>query len=77
MIIINFLLCEICYSYYSHTSEIHYTGIETHGDGPLEPQSPPPPTTVHLVTTAEVRARKIGGGRGTGGVRGKGKRLGF
>ena len=23
-------------------------GIETHGDGHLEPQPPPPPTTVHL-----------------------------
>lgn len=48
MIIVNVLLRKICYSQHSHTSEIHYTGIETHGDGHLERHPPPPPTTVHL-----------------------------
>ena len=77
MIIVNFLLGEICYSQHSNTREIHYTGIETHGDGHLEPQPPPTPTTVHLCDEGRVESRKIGGGRGTGGGRGKGNRLEF
>lgn len=70
MIIVNFLLGEICYSQHSHTSEIHYTGIETHGDGHLERHPPPPPTTVHLYDegrgeSPENRWREgLGGGRG-------------
>ena len=73
MIIINSLLGEICYSQHSHTSE----GIETHGDGHLEPQPPPTPTTVHLCDEGRGESRQIGGGRGTGGGRGKGNRLEF